>query len=439
MYAPSAVPTSTPPTPLPPPLAGVNHAPNHEAPPSGPLRIRLFTDTLADINGVSRFILDMLALAHAARRDLTATTSTRRSLPTHPGITNLPPLFSRPMPGYANLDLAFPIPGAIRRQLQHDRPDLIHISTPGPVGLAAWRAARRLRIPVVATYHTDFPAYINHLFADDALSLASRWAMRTFYRRCALVLTRSAAYAKVVKDLGIHCSRIHALRPGTNTHTFHPRHRDPSIWSALADRRSPAPGSLKLLYVGRVSVEKNLPLLAAAWHEAAAQLASINRNSAAPAELIIVGDGPYLPAMRAALAGTPARFLGFRRGTELSTLYASSDLFLFPSATDTLGQSVLEAQASALPALVSDTGGPREIIRPDHTGLVLPAHDLRAWVRAIVELATSHPCRAAMSAAARAHAQTLSIERSFEHFWELHEDVARTKGAGPHAAPACAP
>ncbi len=439
MYAPSAVPASTPPTTLPPPFTGATDPAHHHAPPAPPLRIRLFTDTLADINGVSRFILDMLALAHAGGHDLAATTSTRRALPNHPGIINLEPCFSRPMPGYANLDLALPPPGAVRRQLQQDRPDLIHISTPGPVGFAAWRAARPLRIPVVATYHTDFPAYINHLFADDALTRASRWAMRTFYRRCALVLTRSAAYARVVKDLGIHCSRIHALRPGTNTQTFHPRHRDASIWSALADRRGPEPDSLKLLYVGRVSIEKNLPLLAAAWHEAAAQLASIHRHSAPPAELIIVGDGPYLAAMRAALAGTPARFLGFRRGTELSRLYASSDLFLFPSATDTLGQSVLEAQASGLPTLVSDIGGPREIIRPDHTGLVLPAHDLRAWVRAIVALATSHPRRAAMSVAGRAHAQTLTIERSFEHFWQLHEDVARAKHAGPRQAPACRP
>lgn len=397
------------------------HAPSGQRP--RPLRVRVFTDTLADVNGVSRFILDMLRLARDHGHDLGAVTSTRRSLPpTTRRIANLAPLWARPMPGYANLDLALPPPGAVRRQLLIDPPDVVHISTPGPVGFAAWRAARSLGIPVVATYHTDFPAYVDHLFGDAALTCCARRAMRAFYSRCDLVLTRSAAYARVVKDLGVHCSRIHALRPGTNTATFNPQHRDAAVWErpgASADRAA----VVRVLYVGRVSVEKNLPLLAAAWRAATARLAaSVN------AELVVVGDGPYLPAMRAALAGTPTRFLGFKSGADLSRLYASSDLFVFPSATDTLGQGVLEAQASGLPALVSDVGGPREIIRADRTGLVLPAHNPSAWTSAIVALASDHERRAHLAAAAAAHGQTLTIEASFEHFWQLHE-----RAAGWHA------
>ena len=376
------------------------------APQGSPLRIRLFTDTLADVNGVSRFILDTLRLARDRNLDLAAITSTRRALPADHAITNLPPLYSRPMPGYDKLDLAFPHAGAVRRQLLLDRPDLIHISTPGPVGFAAWRAARSLRIPILATYHTDFPAYADHLFSDTALTWCARHAMRAFYRHCTRVLTRSAAYARVVSSLGIPCSRITALRPGTNTQLFHPRHRD-----------TPPSSTINLLYVGRVSIEKNLPLLAAAWSSAHAHLAGLGLS----ATLTVAGDGPFLPAMRAALAHTPTRFPGFVRGPALSRLYASSDLFLFPSATDTLGQSVLEAQASALPTLVSDIGGPREIIRHTRTGLILPAHNPRAWRAAIIALAADAPRRAAMSSAARAHAESLSIERSFDHFWTIHE------------------
>ncbi len=401
------------------------------APPADrPLRVRLCTDTLADVNGVSRFIHDMLRLAAAAGHDLAAITSTRHPLPAHTPaadrILNLPPLWARPMPGYPALDLAFPARGAVGAALMAARPDVVHLSTPGPVGFAAWRAAHRLGIPIVATYHTDFPAYIDGLFDDPALTRCCAAAMRAFYSRCARVLSRSAAYARVVKDLGIHCSRITALRPGTDTHRFHPRHRDPA----------PSP-TLRVLYVGRVSVEKNLPLLARAWRSAAARLSMLGH----PAELIIVGDGPYLPAMRTALTGTPTRFLGFRTGDELSTLYASADLFVFPSATDTLGQGVLEAQASGLPALVSDIGGPPEIARHGLTGLVLSAHDPRAWAEAIVALAAETPRRAAMAAAARTHAETLTIERSFAHFWSLHEQVAGWQGGAlsPTIRPPCLP
>src|SRR5690606_6677947 len=118
----------------------------------------------------------------------------------------------------------------------------------------------------------------------------------------------------------------------------------------------------------RVSVEKNLPLLARAWPRARRLAAARGIE----AELIVVGDGPHREEMAAALCGERAHFLGFRRGMELSRLYASSDLFIFPSVTDTLGQVVLEAQASGLSALVSDRGGPREVVADGVSGLVIP-------------------------------------------------------------------
>jgi glycosyltransferase involved in cell wall biosynthesis len=169
-----------------------------------------------------------------------------------------------------------------------------------------------------------------------------------------------------------------------------------------------------------VSVEKNMPLLEKVWKAADAEL----RVREAPAELVIIGDGPYRATMQASLSGTRTRFLGFRYGAELSALYASCDAFVFPSTTDTLGQVVMESQASGMPVLVSDQGGPKEVVRNGETGFVLSAQDASAWTRAITRLASDHAMRAGMGRAAHEFLQGFSMRRSFEHYWSVHEDVA---------------
>jgi glycosyltransferase involved in cell wall biosynthesis len=372
------------------------------------MRVCLLTDTLGDVNGVSRFVRAMAEEAAATGRDLHAASSTRFEVPARPNLVNFRPRLARPMPGYANLEIVPPPARRLRRWLRERRPDAVHISTPGPVGLTGRWVARRLGIPLLGTYHTDFPAYVAQLLGDPALSRATAGYMRWFYRPFARVLTRSAAYIPAVRALGIPAERITPLRPGIDVEAFHPRHRDESIWARLG-----VPPGVKVLYVGRVSIEKNLPLLARAW-------ASLRP---ADATLVVVGDGPYRAAMERDLAG--ARFLGFRHGPELSAIYASADLFAFPSATDTLGQSVMEAQASGLPAIVSDVGGPSEIVRHGATGLIAPAHAPNAWAAAIRSLLTDTPARLRMAAAAGQHLRDASIARSFEHFWALHEEAVR--------------
>lgn len=140
--------------------------------------------------------------------------------------------------------------------------------------------------------------------------------------------------------------------------------------------------------------------------------------------LVVVGDGPYRARMEQELAGCRAVFAGFRHGRELSAIYASSDLFVFPSATDTLGQVVMEAQSSGLPVLVSDRGGPREVLREGQTGLVLPASSPGPWAEAIRALLADDARRLAMGRAAHESIQPMTIRHSFDHFWELHERAA---------------
>lgn len=393
------------------------------------MRVALFTDTLGDVNGVSRFLNDIADCSLACDRSLHILTSTRFAVRDLPNLHNIAPRFAAKLPGYNDLELVLP---PIRRLLGIVRalePDAIHISTPGPVGMAGRTIAGRLGIPLAGVYHTDFPSYIDRLFDDEALTHLSRGAMRRFYKPFEIVFSRSETYAELLGDLGIDAPRRVRLRPGFNAARFQPRFRDERAWPMLGVPQS----GFKVLYVGRVSVEKNLPLLTSVWKRVRSLASTTDM------QLVIVGDGPYRATMEDELRGCDAHFVGFRHGDELSRLYASSDLFVFPSITDTLGQVVLESQASGLPAIVSDVGGPKEVVGTGNqgpcTGLVLAPGCVDQWARSILRLIVDSELRRSMGAAAHRHAQQFSIRASFDQFWRVHECLAGRTPTDPRIEP----
>ncbi|MCB9845949.1 MAG: glycosyltransferase [Phycisphaeraceae bacterium] len=381
-----------------------------------PMRVTLFTDTLGDVNGVTRFIRTMAEHAHRAERDFNVITSTRFPCPDLPNIHNLAPRFSTTMPRYQQLELALPPIVDMLRLARAQQPDVIHISTPGPVGLVGLLAARMMKTPVVGVYHTDFPAFVEDLFSDHMMTRSAAAYMRFFYKRFARVLTRSASYIAPLLELGLSQSRLERLPAGIDTDAFNTSHQDLSIW----DRLGVPSDHAKVLYCGRVSVEKNLPLLTQAWPIAAAKLQAMG----VPATFVVVGDGPYRQQMERELKRTPTKFLGFKHGQELSTIYASSDMLVFPSLTDTLGQVVMESLSSGMPAIVSNVGGPAEIVEHERTGLVVPS-DAAKWADAIVRLASRPQERAAMGARGAETISTRTFDHSFEAFWRVHETVRR--------------
>ena len=222
---------------------------------------------------------------------------------------------------------------------------------------------------------------------------------------------------------GLRPERLRLFPRGIDIQRFHPSHRDPAFMEAYAERKS-----LKLLYVGRISKEKNLPLLVEVFKALCRDMKNLS--------LIVVGDGPYLETMKEELKETPCVFTGYLKGEPLEKIYASSDLFVLPSTTDTFGNVVLEAQASGVPVVVTDKGGPQENIIPGKTGLIVPADDGPAMLEA-VRLLLKEPFRlTVMGKAARTYMEGRSFEKAFNETWNMYDQEDKGMGDGRVPSPA---
>jgi glycosyltransferase involved in cell wall biosynthesis len=331
-------------------------------------------------------------------------------------------MLSLPMPMYNSLTLALPPLLEILEWADRQQFDAIHVSTPGPMGLVGWVVAKMLRVPLVGVYHTDFPLYVNRITGDYRLTATATACMEWFYSQTNAVFSRSRSYVKTLEKLGVPSEKLRVLPPAVDSNKFSPENRDLESWSKLGVKEPH-----RVLYAGRVSTEKNLPLLV----EAFKQLCKTRKDVA----LVIAGDGPYTSKMKDALAGFPAYFLGFQRDASLKVLYASSDLFAFPSRTDTLGQVVMEAQACGLPVLVSDEGGPQEMMDHGLSGLVLSGGDVGAWSRAMSELLDDAPLRQRMSRTGPLRMARYTLAHTFENFWSAHVAAAERAAAKESAIP----
>jgi glycosyltransferase involved in cell wall biosynthesis len=321
------------------------------------------------------------------------------------------------MPYYPQLRLTLPPLLEILEWADRQQFDAIHVSTPGPMGLCGWLAAKMLRVPMLATYHTDFPAYVERLSGDHRISGGTVRYISWFYSQCAAVFLRSSAYRFKLLDLGVREDRLAMILPAIDRQQFSPRHRDVNIWAELGVQQP-----RRLLYAGRVSVEKNMPLLASAFKS----LFTLRRDVA----LIVAGDGPYLQRMRDELSGLPIHFVGEQDDQRLARLYSSSDLLIFPSRTDTLGQVVMEAQACGLPAIVSADGGPKEIVSDGATGIVMSSNEPADWAAAIDALLRDESRRMRMALSASGRASRHDLASSFDRFWADHLAVVEPSLGG---------
>lgn len=272
-----------------------------------------------------------------------------------------------PLPGYPGLQWGQSSMHKLLRRWQRQRPDVLYIATEGPLGLSALRAARRLQIPVVSGFHTNFQQYTGH-YGYGLLTRALTHYLRGFHNRTQMTLVPSASQRIELQRRGFE--NLAMLARGVDSQLFHPAKRSADLraqWG-LGDT------DIAVLHVGRLAAEKNLALLSKSF------LALQQKHPERRLKLILVGDGPQRAWLQAQVSD--AHFAGVQRGDALASHYASADLFLFPSLSETFGNVVLEALASGLGVVAYDQAAAAQHIRHGHNGALASSADAEEFIEA---------------------------------------------------------
>jgi glycosyltransferase involved in cell wall biosynthesis len=330
---------------------------------------------------------------------------------------------SMPMPGYRDLRLSAPAYLRVAAAVRRVKPDLVHSETEFIIGRLGQIAALRAGIPVVSSYHTDFARYTAAYGAPWLRHSVSSYLGR-FHRRCWRTYTPSGPAREDLLRTGV--SDVEVWGRGVDVETYNPRHR-----SAAWRQRLGLEGRTTFLYVGRIASEKRVDHLVAAYAMAQSQLPADSTR------FIIAGAGPREAAVRAA-APPGTEFLGYLdRRTELPALYASADVFVFASLTETLGLVVLEAMASGLPVIATPAGGVADHLRDGMNGIAVPAEPVDAMAQAMVSLARERSRVDALGAGARRTAEGLTWDSELDRLDASYREVcARASSARPQPAAA---
>jgi len=369
------------------------------------LRIGIVTETYPpEINGVAltiaRWVEGLRQRGHAVQ--LIRVRQSRNDQPLPVDLLETVALPGFHLPGYPQLQGGWPAAKTLLTEWRQHRPDLIHIVTEGPLGYSALRAARRLAIPVSTSFHTHFQNYSRH-YHLGWLATPIMAYLRHFHNQGLQTLVPTDELAQQLQVSGF--LRTQVLARGVDTRLFSPERRDPALrahWDA-------APNAPVALYVGRLAAEKNLELVIAAFQ-------AIQRAQPT-ARLVLVGDGPLMPRWRA--RHPEFIYCGMKQGEELATHYASADLFLFPSLTETFGNVTLEALSSGLAVAAFDYAAAHASVEPGQSGLLAPFGDAQAFIAAAVALAENVPDLRRMGQAARRAMRQLDSEHVYDRLETL--------------------
>lgn len=362
----------------------------------GKARVAHFTDTFYDVSGVVTTLHKMVHCARQYGKDLTfITCSDHQSLF---GEKVFRPLRSHDLPEYPELKLNWPPLLEVLDYCYHKNYSHYHSATPGPMGLMALVMAKIFRKPHFSTYHTAFPQYVGSLL-DSSFFEDMTWKyLLWYYGKTDVVLVPSQYFIDELIEKGIDKRKI-ALQPrGIDTAWFSPGGPIPE-----------GNGNFNLLYVGRLSKEKNLSILADAF----------KRLDAENVTLTFVGDGPYREELQRLLEGSRTIFRGYLQGEELLQAYREADFFVFPSTTDTFGNVVLEAQSCGKPVVVTDRGGSMENIVEGKTGFIVPGGDPAALADRLSRM-LDRKLLNEMGRYAREYAEQRGFDGAFLKTWDFY-------------------
>ncbi|MEN8176210.1 MAG: glycosyltransferase family 1 protein [Pseudomonadota bacterium] len=380
-----------------------------------PLHLAVVTETYPpEINGVANTLFHMVeGLAERDHRVMLlrpAKARSERESHEHGGVLEIP-TSGMPLPFYQGLQVGLPASRVMSKAFRDARPDLLYIATEGPLGISAQRVARRLRIPLVAGFHTNFQTYSKHygvgLFAPAVLAY-----LRRFHNRCDATLVPTRALAEELSARQFQ--RLSVWPRGVDTALFSPARRNRerrTSWGLDDD-------GLAVVYVGRVAPEKNIGLAINAFNAI--------RERSSQARLVLVGDGPELASLRRSFPDFV--FTGARTGTDLAEHYASGDLFLFPSLSETFGNVVTEAMSSGLPVVAFNLAAAREHIRDGFNGMNADAGNETDFIRQATRAATDPALREELGRKARETALELGWPKMIMHLEQVFLETLKTSG-----------
>jgi glycosyltransferase involved in cell wall biosynthesis len=372
------------------------------------MRIVLFTDTFApQVNGVARTLARWLDFAVAAGHQVALVT---------PRLPNGQPsqaalhveLPSVTVPFYEELRLAIPLDFWSARKLRSFGADLVHVATEFTVGRSGVAWAESEGVPLVTSFHTDFPAYLAG-YGAGGLERAAWGYLRRFHEHGRLTFCPSASTLLQLAGHGFH-GRLRVWGRGVDANHFTPERRRLELREQLV-----GPGRLMALYVGRLAPEKRVEVVLDGYAAARAQCEALR--------LVVTGDGPSAGLLRAR-AHPDVVFTGTLGGATLADTYAAADLFVFASDTETFGNVVIEALSSGLPVIAAAKGGVLESVIPDCNGLLVEPGNAKSFGEALLALAHDPELRSRLGANARAHAVRRSWYVVFSELFAAYDAVA---------------
>ncbi len=308
---------------------------------------------------------------------------------------------------YPESRITFPNTFRISSVLSDFQPDVIHIMTEFNMGIAGLNYGKRHGTPTISNYTTNFSQYTDYYnmkFLKNPIWNYMRW----FHTQNDVTLCPSIAAQKLLHSHGIHNTKLFSR--GIDYKNFHPMNRSNRLRQELG-----IGDKIAFLYVGRVSFEKDLDILSSSYQR-------IQKKYPDQTVMIITGDGPYIEKCRQ-MFPKDTIFTGFKRGKELSEIYASSDIFVCPSSTETFGNVVLEAMASGLAVIGADAGGVGEIIQHRVTGLIFQQRNCESLSTSMEELLQNIEFRDQLKTGGREYSVNRSWDKIFEGLFDIYEEI----------------
>ncbi len=320
-----------------------------------------------------------------------------------------------PLPLYPELKLALPRP-AVSEALERFQPDLVHVVNPAVLGLGGIWLARTRSLPLVASYHTHLPKYLEH-YGMGMLEPLLWELLKTAHNQAQLNLCTSSAMVSELAAKGIQHTAL--WQRGVDTDLFRPSLRSEAMRARLHGTHDDT-GNL-LLYIGRLSAEKQIERIRPV-------LAALPQT-----RLALVGDGPYRSQLERLFEGTATTFVGYLAGEDLASAYASGDAFLFPSSTETLGLVLLEAMAAGCPVVGANRGGIPDIVSHGENGCLYDPDDPPSLIAAVHTLLGDAEARRTLRASAREEAERWNWASATEQLRGYYASVLTPRAVAPVA------